>query len=92
MTAYQTFLFVADSIKLDRACSSDVYSVLRSYKNESWDNFYDGLCYSHEPLIVMLVHAPNSAMWLLGHSMSNHHKKILTPTDLNENWFLHSVS
>ena len=27
-----------------------------------------------------------------GHSMSNQHKKILTPTDLNENWFLHSVS
>ena len=64
-TAYQTFLFVADSIKLDRACSSDVYSILRSYKNESWDNFYDGLCYSRELLIVILVHAPNSAMWLL---------------------------
>ena len=29
---------------------------------------------------------------LLGHSMSNQCKKILTPTDLNENWFLHSVS
>ena len=29
-TAYQKFLFVADSIKLDRACSSDVYSVLRT--------------------------------------------------------------
>ena len=29
-TAYQTFLFVPDSIKLDRACSSDVYSVLRT--------------------------------------------------------------
>ena len=28
--AYQTFLFVPDSIKLDRACSSDVYSVLRT--------------------------------------------------------------
>ena len=26
-----------------------------------------------------------------GHSMSNQHKKILTPTDLNETWFLHSV-
>ena len=47
--AYQTFLFVPDSIKLDRACSSDVYRVLTSYKNESWDNFYDGLCYSCEP-------------------------------------------
>ena len=29
-TAYQTFLFVSDSIKLGRACSSDVYSVLRT--------------------------------------------------------------
>ena len=28
--AYQTFLFVPDSIKLGRACSSDVYSVLRT--------------------------------------------------------------
>ena len=28
---------------------------------------------------------------LLGHSMSNQHKKILASTDLNENWFLHSV-
>ena len=28
----------------------------------------------------------------MGHSMSNQHKQILTPTDLNENWFLHSVS
>ena len=27
--AYQTFLFVPDSIKLGRACSSDVYSILR---------------------------------------------------------------
>ena len=25
------------------------------------------------------------------HSISNEHKKILIPTDLNENWFLHSV-
>ena len=31
-------------------------------------------------------------MFNMGHSMSNQHKKILTPTDLNENWFLHSVS
>ena len=29
-TAYQTFLFVPHSIKLDRACSSDVYSILRT--------------------------------------------------------------
>ena len=29
-TAYQTFLFVSDSIKLGRACSSDFYSVLRT--------------------------------------------------------------
>ena len=29
-TAYQTFLFVPHSIKLDRACSSDAYSVLRT--------------------------------------------------------------
>ena len=28
----------------------------------------------------------------MGHSMSNQQKKILTPTNLNENWFLHSVS
>ena len=28
--AYQIFLFVPNSIKLDRACSSDVYSVLRT--------------------------------------------------------------
>ena len=26
-----------------------------------------------------------------GHSMPNQHKKILTLTDLNETWFLHSV-
>ena len=29
-TAYQTFIFVSDSTKLGRACSSDVYSVLRT--------------------------------------------------------------
>ena len=29
-TAYQTFLFVPDSIKLGRACSGDVYSILRT--------------------------------------------------------------
>ena len=29
-TAYQTFLFVSDSTKLDTACSSDVYNVLRT--------------------------------------------------------------
>ena len=29
-TAYQTFIFVSDSIKLGRACSSDVHSVLRT--------------------------------------------------------------
>ena len=28
-TAYQTFFFVPDSIKLSRACSSDVYNILR---------------------------------------------------------------
>ena len=27
----------------------------------------------------------------VGHSMSNQHKKILTLTDLNKTWFLHSV-
>ena len=27
----------------------------------------------------------------MGHSMSNQHKIILTLTDLNETWFLHSV-
>ena len=40
-TAYQTFLFVSDSVKLGRACSSDVYSVLRTKA--------DGFCYSCEP-------------------------------------------
>ena len=29
-TASQTFIFVSDSIKLGRACSSDVHSVLRT--------------------------------------------------------------
>ena len=29
-TAYQTFLFLPDSTELDRACSSDVYSILRT--------------------------------------------------------------
>ena len=29
-TAYQTFLFVSDSIKLGRACSNNVYSLLRT--------------------------------------------------------------
>ena len=29
-TAYQAFIFVSDSIKLGRACSSDVNSVLRT--------------------------------------------------------------
>ena len=28
---------------------------------------------------------------LVGHSMSNQHKKILTLSDLNETWFVHSV-
>ena len=60
-TASQTFLFVPDSIKLGRACSNDVYSVLRTKA----ENFYDGLCYSHEPLMVILVHTPNSATWPL---------------------------
>ena len=35
-TAYQTFLFVSDSIKLGRACSSDVYSVLRTKVELLW--------------------------------------------------------
>ena len=58
-TAYQTFHFVSDSIKLGRACSSDVYSVL---KNKS---FYDSLCYSCELLVVILVQPHNSTMWPL---------------------------
>ena len=49
--ASQTFLFVPDSIKLGRACSCDVYSVLRT-KAERF--FNDGLCYSREPSIVIL--------------------------------------
>ena len=34
-TAYQTFIFVSDSIKLGRACSSNVYSVLRTKAAQS---------------------------------------------------------
>ena len=30
ITAYQTFLFVSDSIKLGTACNSDVYSIQRT--------------------------------------------------------------
>ena len=30
-------------------------------------------------------------MLVLGHSMSNQHKKILTLTDFNETWFVHGV-
>ena len=30
ISAYQTFLFVSDSIKLGTACSSDVYSIRRT--------------------------------------------------------------
>ena len=59
-TAYQTFLFVSDSIKLGKACSSDVYSVLRT---EAEVFFNDGLCYSCDNRIVILVHAPNSTTW-----------------------------
>ena len=29
-TAYQTFLFVSDSMKLSRSCSSDIYSILNA--------------------------------------------------------------
>ena len=50
-----------DSIKIGRGCSSDVYMVLCTKANI----IYDGLCNSREPLIIILVHAPNSAMWLL---------------------------
>ena len=50
-TAYQTFLFVPDSVKLGRACSSDVYSALRTKAK-----FYYRLSYSREPLIVILVY------------------------------------
>jgi len=59
-TAYQTFLFIPDIIKLG-ACSSDVYSVLRT----KVEIIFDGLCYSREPLIIILVHPPISAMWPL---------------------------
>ena len=41
---------------LGRACNSDVL-------NKSWDNFYDGLCYSREPLIVILILID----WLIWH-------------------------
>ena len=47
-TAYQTIL---DSFKVGRACSSDIYSVLRT----------TDLCCSHEPSIFMLVHDLTSA-------------------------------
>ena len=55
-TAYQTFHFVSDCIKLDRACSSDVYSILENKR------FYDSLCYSCELLVVILVQPHNSTM------------------------------
>ena len=64
-TAYQTFLIVSDSIKLGRACNSDVYSILRTKAEVI---FYDGLCYSHETLIVILVHTSNSATQPLVHA------------------------
>ena len=63
-TAYQTFIFVPDSVKLDRACSSDVYSILRTkaglifmvvyaiYMNR-WSS------YSYTPLILPCSHCYN---------------------------------
>ena len=42
-TAYQTFFFVSDSMKLGRACSSDVYSILRT-KTEVF--FYDDMLFT----------------------------------------------
>ena len=56
--AYKTFLFVPDSLKLGRACSSDVYSVLRTKA----EIIFDSLCHSREALIIILVHAPTPAM------------------------------
>ena len=61
--AHQIFLFVPDSIKLGRACSSDVYSILKT-KTEI-NLMMVNLCYSCESLIVILVHTSNSAMWPL---------------------------
>ena len=58
---YQTFLFVSDSIELCRACSSNVYSVLRTKSEVIFMTVYA----IREPVIVILVHAPNSATWPL---------------------------
>ena len=41
--------------------------------------------------IELSINIGDVSFYIWGHSMSNQHKKILTPTDLNENWFLHSV-
>ena len=53
-TAYKTFLFVPDGIhvKVGRACSSNVYSVLRTKAEMTV------YCCSRELLIVILVHTP----------------------------------
>ena len=54
------FSFLLDSIKVARACSNNVYSVPSTKAEIIFVMVY---CYSREPLIVILVHAPNSAMW-----------------------------
>ena len=56
------FLCIRQYIKLGRACSNDVYSVQRTKAEVI---FYDDLCCSHGPSIVILVHVPNSATWPL---------------------------
>jgi len=61
-TAYQTFLFVPKSIKLGRACSSDVYSALSTKAEIIFMMVY---AIQYVPLIVILVPAPNSVTWPL---------------------------
>ena len=60
--AYQTFLFVPNSINLGRACSSDVYSALSTKAEIIFMTVY---AIQYVPLIVILVPAPNSATWPL---------------------------
>jgi len=55
--------YVSDSTQLGWARSSIQldYSVLRT----NTELIFDGLCYLREPLIIILVYAPNSATWPL---------------------------
>ena len=46
-------------LQIQKACSSDVHSVLRTKP----EVFYDSLCYLRGLLIMTLVHTPSSTMW-----------------------------